>query len=383
MISGTWLGGSALWVVSAEGGTPHRIAPQDWLNVSPVWLDGRHLLFVSDRDGQRAVYAVEVGPRGPAGEPRIIPGLTDPHSISYSPASRRLAYAKFTTRGSIRAYPVGRSAPISIRDGRPVTTGNQVIQSLDVSPDGKWIAYSGNVSGRPELFRMPVAGGPPTLLTSGTMGAAYPRWSPDGREIVFHTTSGSGALLPYQIMVVPAAGGSPVALTTDSSGAYPSWSPDGRHLAFQSWRSGRVLAWLVSRDSVGGPWHQPVQFSDSSCFCPDWAPDGARFVCVGMKFVSAQNGHTVRSDLLTRNHLTRRGVPHYSRDGRTIYNDAVDGDGRQGIWAIPVAGGPARLVVAFDDPSLAFLGGFSVGPDRIYLSVGESESDIWVAKLRW
>jgi hypothetical protein len=40
-------------------------------------------------------------------------------------------------------------------------------------------------------------------------------------------------------------------------------------------------------------------------------------------------------------------------------------------------------VVAFDDPSLEFLGGLSVGPDRIYLSVGESESDIWVARLRW
>jgi serine/threonine protein kinase/Tol biopolymer transport system component len=384
MTHGTWLGGSALWVVSAEAGTPHRIAPEDWLNVSPVWLDGRHLLFVSDRDGQRAVYVADVGPRGPRGDPRIVPGLTDPHSISYSPASRRLAYAKFTPRGNIRAYQVSRSAPISIRDGRPVTTGNQVIQSHDPSQDGKWIVYAGNVSGRPELYKVPAAGGPPTLLTSGTAGAAYPRWSPDGREIVFHTTSGSGALGPNQIMVVPAAGGAPVALTTDSSaGAFPSWSPDGRHVAFHSWHSGRTLAWLVSRDSVGGPWHQPVQFSDSSCFCPDWAPDGARFVCVGMKFVSAQNGRTVKSDLLTRNHLTPRGVPHYSRDGRTIYNDAVDRDGRRGIWAIPVARGPARLVVAFDDPSVQFLGGLSVGPDRIYLSVGESESDIWVATLRW
>jgi hypothetical protein len=40
-------------------------------------------------------------------------------------------------------------------------------------------------------------------------------------------------------------------------------------------------------------------------------------------------------------------------------------------------------VVAFDDPALAFLGGLSVGPDRLYLTLGEYESDIWVATLRW
>jgi len=55
-----------------------------------------------------------------------------------------------------------------------------------------------------------------------------------------------------------------------------------------------------------------------------------------------------------------------------------------GIWAISLYGGAPRLIVAFDDPALVnFAGIMSVGPDRLYLTISEYESDIWVAKLRW
>jgi hypothetical protein len=40
-------------------------------------------------------------------------------------------------------------------------------------------------------------------------------------------------------------------------------------------------------------------------------------------------------------------------------------------------------VVAFDDPALAPTQYFSIGPDRLFLTVGQYESDIWVAKLRY
>jgi hypothetical protein len=52
---------------------------------------------------------------------------------------------------------------------------------------------------------------------------------------------------------------------------------------------------------------------------------------------------------------------------------------------MPATGGPARLVIAFDDPAIVAAGGvsISVGPDRLYLTVAQYESDIWVARLRW
>ena len=59
-------------------------------------------------------------------------------------------------------------------------------------------------------------------------------------------------------------------------------------------------------------------------------------------------------------------------------------DALRGIWAYPTSGGAPRLVVADDDPALSLLWvGHSAGPDRLYLTVSELESDIWVANLRW
>jgi hypothetical protein len=45
--------------------------------------------------------------------------------------------------------------------------------------------------------------------------------------------------------------------------------------------------------------------------------------------------------------------------------------------------GEAHLVVAAGDPALDLFGPLAVGPDRLYITVSEYESDIWVAKLRW
>ena len=73
----------------------------------------------------------------------------------------------------------------------------------------------------------------------------------------------------------------------------------------------------------------------------------------------------------------------FSRDGRTYYVFATGRDGRSGVWAVPVAGGAPRLVIASDDPALQSRGWLSVSPDRLYLTVSEYESDVWVARLRY
>jgi len=60
-------------------------------------------------------------------------------------------------------------------------------------------------------------------------------------------------------------------------------------------------------------------------------------------------------------------------------------DGRRGFWALAVAGGPARLVVSFDDPTLevSMAPVVAVSRDHLFFAVQEYESDIWLAKLRW
>jgi Tol biopolymer transport system component len=378
---------SSIWIVNPDGGEPQRVTTDDYLNVSPTWLDGRHLLFVSNRDGPRGVYVVEVGPKGLRGEPRIVPGVADPHSISYSISARKLAYAKFPLRQNIWAYPLGRSTAISIKDGRPVTSGSQVTETSDVSPDGRWLAFDSNRRGNMDLYQMPVGVGEAVPLTTLPGDEWTPRWSPDGREIAFYAHE-PGSPGNTQIMVMPAAGGSPTALTNSSGdNSWPAWSPSGLAITFRSNRTGEYRFWLLTRDSVGGPWHEAVRLTDFDCWLPTWAPDGSGVLCGtahDLVFISAQGRVLWRRILGPTSELVRYWGPRsFSRDGRTIYIGGDRHGGQSGFWAIPAAGGPARLVVALDAPALEAPGNFSVGPDRLYLTVSQYESDIWVMNLRW
>ena len=380
---------SSIWLVSASGGQPQRVTAADHLNVSPVWLDVRHLLFVSDRDGPRGVYVVEVGPRGSRGEPRVVPGVTDPHSISYSISSSILAFSKFTFRQNIWSFPLHATAPVSIRAGRPVTTGTHVIESHDVSPDGRWIVFNDSHRGETSsLYIESAQGGKAVPLTALPWAVEAPRWSPDGTEIAFDW---DGTINQYWIMVMPAKGGTPIAITDslDYNG-YPQWSPNGLQIAWKSSRTGRAEVWLVSRDSVGGTWHHPVRITDFGCFVSAWAPDDGGILCqAGSDLVAlSPEGRVLwRRDVAGSSGLTFASyLPYLTRlspDGRTLYTTATDRDGRRGIWAIPVYGGTPRLVVSYDDPALAPARFLSLGPDRLYLTVSEYESDIWVAKLRF
>ena len=383
--------GSSIWVVTADGGEPRRVTTEDHLNVSPAWLDARHLMFVSNRDGPRGVYVVEVGPQGRRGEPRAVPGVADPHSISYSISARKLAYAKLTLRQNIWSYPLGRSSPISIKDGRPVTSGSQVIEAHDVSPDGQWLVYDSNRRGNMDLYKMPLGGGDAVPLTALPGDEWGPRWSPDGREIAFYAAE-PGSPGSDQIMLMPAQGGSPSALTNGAGfNSTPAWSPDGLRIAFYSSRTGSGRIWLLSRDSVGGSWHDAVPLTNFECGTPAWAPDGSGVLCDAgrdLVLVSPKGRVLWRRNIVPTSGLTGYGAPAYARDGRAIYVWGSHRDDRRGLWAIPVAGGPPRLVVVWDDPTLTVAGGVdplppSLGPDRLYLTVSQYESDIWVMNLRW
>jgi dipeptidyl aminopeptidase/acylaminoacyl peptidase len=388
-----WLNGftnlpSSIWVVSSSGGTPQRITPDEGLNVSPVWLDARHLLFVSDRDGARGAYVVAAGPDGARGEPRIIPGIADPHSISYSAATRTLAFAKFNLRQNVWAYPIGGPRPVSIGSGARITTGNQVIEGFDVSPDGTWLAFHAKRRGNANLYKVPLAGGDAVQLTDLPGNEFFPQWSPDGSEIAFSTgpLSGGGR---SALMVLSSRGGTPVALAPRlTNSGFTAWSPDGLHIAFQLDDSLPGAAGVVSRDSVGAPWREAVRLADFPLSPIDWAPDGSGVLGTWasslLMSVSLQGRPLWRRDLAATRGPGALALSAcgYARDGGTVFCSASR-DGRQGIWAIPVPGGEARLVVAADDPALELGAVLVVGPDRLYTTVYEYESDVWVARLRY
>jgi dipeptidyl aminopeptidase/acylaminoacyl peptidase len=106
-----------------------------------------------------------------------------------------------------------------------------------VSPDGKYVAYTvtsvdfdANKTST-AIWLAPVARGEPRQLTNSGKRDKHPRWSPDGKRILFESNRGG----TDQLWVISLAGGEARQLTTISSGASGGiWSPDGKHIAFVS-----------------------------------------------------------------------------------------------------------------------------------------------------
>jgi serine/threonine-protein kinase len=380
---------ASIWILDADGGEPVPVTDEEHMNVSPQWLpDSRHLLFVSNRDGPRGIYVVEVGPAGLRGPPQNVPGSSDPHSISIAADGRRLAYAKFTAAQNIWSIPIPRSGSVSIRDAVPVTEGNQIIEDHGLSPDGTWIVYDGTRRGNADIYKLSLAGGDPQQIVDLPDDVFSPDWSPDGTEIALHGNAPGGT---SHVWVVSADGGTPTQLTNfpGTFSQSPRWSPDGLRIAFMSQgpeAMGAYETWTISRDSVGGTWGEPAQLTDFACRFPDWAPDGASLVCDGagevFARVSSDGGVRSRHDLSAAG-LRNCRVPRFSPDASRIYFLATGQDGSQGVWWIPANGGDATKVVAFDDPSLTVLRALSVGTENLYLTIAQFESDIWVMDLEW
>lgn len=101
-----------------------------------------------------------------------------------------------------------------------------------VSPDGKTIAFSY----QGDIFTVAVSGGEARQLTSNPAYDAYPVWSPDGQKIAFASRR-EGSM---DVWLMPATGGTPVRLTTDSAGEIPVAFKSDDTVLFQS--SGMVSA---------------------------------------------------------------------------------------------------------------------------------------------
>jgi Tol biopolymer transport system component len=377
------LSGSSIWIIDTNGGEPVAITSEEHMNLSPQWLpDSRHIVFVSNRDGPRGIYLVEVGLDGPLGDVHSVAPSTDPHSISLSRDGKKLAYSKFQLIQNIWSIPIPRSEVLSIKDAQPVTTGNQVIESHDLSPDGRFITYDGSRLGNADIYRMPLEGGTAQLIADLPGDAYSPVWSPDGTEIAFHAGT-PGTTKANAVFVVSANGGEP-RLIVDFPGedGNPAWSPDGLNIAFSSLgpqRDDPYAIWTVSRERVGDAWGDPVRLTDFRCVAPDWAPDGESLVCdTGPELVIVSKTGEVVTRFGPQMNPNR---PHFSHDGSEVYF-LLYGPA-PGVWSFPVTGGEATQLVAFDDPSLSVFNMLTVGPDRFYLTISEYESDIYVMDLEY
>jgi Tol biopolymer transport system component len=120
--------------------------------------------------------------------------------------------------------------------------------SLDVSPDGRTIVFE--LLG--DLYTLPMTGGTATRITSGPSFDSQPRYSPDGKRIVF-LSDRSGA---EQVWLCDADGTHPTELTKDGSHLFasPTWTPDGNYVVVSrtSILGSIYELWLYHKDGGSG-----------------------------------------------------------------------------------------------------------------------------------
>jgi tricorn protease len=115
--------------------------------------------------------------------------------------------------------------------GSKLTNGPGRKSKPRFSPDGKWIAFTGQYNGNLDIYVMPASGGEPRQLTYGPGPDTVEGWTPDGKEVLFRSSRESSSFRHERLFTVPVTGGHPRALPLPS-GYQAVYSADGLRLAY-------------------------------------------------------------------------------------------------------------------------------------------------------
>ncbi len=170
--------GQDLWVGDLERGALSRLS-FDGQSTNPTWRpDGLEIAFAYSKAGPFNLF---VRPADIDGTPQpLLESSFNQFPTSWSPDGRFLAFTE--------VHPL-TGADIWLLDLR-TRERRQVVRTLfdeshaRFSPDGRWLAYMSNESGRWDVFVRSVDGAAPRVQVS-TSGGAWPSWSIDGRTLYF------------------------------------------------------------------------------------------------------------------------------------------------------------------------------------------------------
>jgi Tol biopolymer transport system component len=181
----------------------------------PIWSpDGTHIVFESTRKG---TFDMWIRPSNGSGPEQLLLETPDAEwPLDWTKDGRFLIYQRtdLKTKWDLWAMPMTGSD----RTPFPVADTPFAERMGQFSPDGHWIAYETNESGRPEIMvrAFPNAGG---TFPVSTGGGTAPRWRADGKEIYFIAPDGRMMAVPVETRAASFEAGRPVAMfSTDVIG---------------------------------------------------------------------------------------------------------------------------------------------------------------------
>jgi eukaryotic-like serine/threonine-protein kinase len=180
-----------IWIYDLLHGTRTRFSFGNGAYSSPVWShDGKRLAYIGPMSGGKGDAVMVKAADGSGEEKQLMPMESNQHAImqqlwDWSPDGRYILYSAGTfgvgNGQDIWVLPVnGDQKPF------PYAAGPGEQSYAQFSPDGRWVAYVSNETGQMELYVAPFPWTGAKWQVS-TRGGWVPRWTRDGKEIVFQT----------------------------------------------------------------------------------------------------------------------------------------------------------------------------------------------------
>jgi Tol biopolymer transport system component len=175
---------SDLWLIDIARGTASRVTFGIDQEESPVWSpDASRIAFTSNREGFPRIYQRPL--IGGGSEELLVKSDVYAEADDWSPDGRFLLYATWGLDTDLWLLPLSG-------DRKPIPLATTPFNERDsrFSPDGRWVAYTSNESGRMEVYVQPV---PPTgeKWQLSTSGGDRPRWARSTSELFYMSVPGN------------------------------------------------------------------------------------------------------------------------------------------------------------------------------------------------
>ena len=168
-----------VWIADLKKPDKRRSLPMvgTGRNWAPMWShDGERVIFLVSGSGPDALWWRRADGSGDA--ERLVEALS---AEGLSPDGRELT---FITVSGDRDYGISKLNLATKAQAVVIDRPRSEQHSSIISPDGRWIAYASNETGRHEIWVEPFAGGGKRYVVSSG-GGSHPLWSPDGSHLYF------------------------------------------------------------------------------------------------------------------------------------------------------------------------------------------------------
>ena len=230
----------SLVVADQDGENEYTIMESNNPIMSPAWSpDSRQLAYVSFEDNKSAIF-VQTLRSGNRFKVSSQPGING--APSFSPDGRKLVVTLGGLEGNLDIFTLD----ITSRKLQQLTTHRAIDTEGTWSPDGRYIYFTSDRAGGPQVYRVPAKGGTPERITFEGSYNARPRLSPDGTRLAMvHNDRGN-----YRIAVMDLARKNILIVSSGQQDESPSFAPNSDILIYATRQGRNGVLETVSADGL-------------------------------------------------------------------------------------------------------------------------------------